>query len=525
MQTGRASGGFNKTDINILNVIRNTHNVLEQLLNKNKICLFTQENKSRVFKQDIIRYGEFGFHSGYKTILHHYLSYYLGAGICVYNDGIFSDADWQGVRRLSESVKRSDPTTVGRFGLGFKSVFHITDYVTILSGEKVLFMNPCEPESRMCRIIQLSKLHQHLPKDVCLQVWGKFINQNQLEQGNFSGTIFWFPLRASPSKLSGTVYTHKHVQNLFDSFATEGSMSLIFLRSLEKISLQMITSHKEKSQVPYLVVEMQSSSMLDIRRKRQEFCSQLDSYIRSESPCDKVICCYNITIRTLLNGAESKQQYTILHYLSSKVQSLLTNSDQQDNSQLPLVGIAAPLDNQNKTGQLFCFLPLPLDQENNTALPVFINGYFVLNQNRRHVLWKSADTMNDKDVEWNEYLTEQVLPHAYLELIEQMRSEVAKGNVNVSVLYGVIPNVYNTNGRWQKLAKNIWKGLKTSPIIYSHVKKELLQISQVTVTNSLSVNEEVHKSVIKTLTDLNTPLAALPDRIWTSLHYLVGFIF
>ncbi|CAL4219006.1 unnamed protein product, partial [Meganyctiphanes norvegica] len=272
------------------------------------------------------------------------------------------------------------------------------DYVTILSGKKVLFMNPCDPES-MCRVIHLSNLHlKHLPKDVCLQLWGRFISENQLENGHFNGTIFWLPLRMSPSKLSDTVYSHGHVKNLFDSFATEGSLSLIFLRSLEKISLHMITSHNEESSVPYLVVEMQSSSMLDIRRKRQEFCLQLDSYISSVTSCDKVICCYNITIRTLLNGVEYKQQYTILHYLSSKVKSPLSSSGHQDNSQLPLVGVAAPLDDQNKTGQLFCFLPLPLDQENNAGLPVFVNGYFVLNQNRRHVLWKSADTMNDKDV-------------------------------------------------------------------------------------------------------------------------------
>jgi len=39
---------------------------------------------------------------------------------------VFSDEDWLGIRMLNDSVKEKDPMKVGRFGLGFKSVFHMT---------------------------------------------------------------------------------------------------------------------------------------------------------------------------------------------------------------------------------------------------------------------------------------------------------------------------------------------------------------------------------------------------------------
>ncbi len=39
---------------------------------------------------------------------------------------MFSDEDWKGIQKIYESVKKNDSTKVGRFGLGFKSVFHIT---------------------------------------------------------------------------------------------------------------------------------------------------------------------------------------------------------------------------------------------------------------------------------------------------------------------------------------------------------------------------------------------------------------
>ena len=44
----------------------------------------------------------------------------------VYNDAKFSDEDWTGIKMLYSSIKEFDRTKVGRFGLGFKSVFHIT---------------------------------------------------------------------------------------------------------------------------------------------------------------------------------------------------------------------------------------------------------------------------------------------------------------------------------------------------------------------------------------------------------------
>ena len=43
-----------------------------------------------------------------------------------YNNKTFTDDDWRGIRSIYTSVKRDDPLKIGRFGLGFKSVFHLT---------------------------------------------------------------------------------------------------------------------------------------------------------------------------------------------------------------------------------------------------------------------------------------------------------------------------------------------------------------------------------------------------------------
>ena len=46
--------------------------------------------------------------------------------MCVYNNAEFTDEDWEGIQMINSSVKEFDPVKVGRYGLGFKSVFHIT---------------------------------------------------------------------------------------------------------------------------------------------------------------------------------------------------------------------------------------------------------------------------------------------------------------------------------------------------------------------------------------------------------------
>ena len=49
-----------------------------------------------------------------------------GPALYAYNNAMFTPADWKGIRMLCDSIKVKDPMKVGRFGLGFKSVFHMT---------------------------------------------------------------------------------------------------------------------------------------------------------------------------------------------------------------------------------------------------------------------------------------------------------------------------------------------------------------------------------------------------------------
>jgi len=47
---------------------------------------------------------------------------------------MFTNEDWNGIQEIARSRKREDPLKVGRFGIGFNSVYHITgeSYTSII---------------------------------------------------------------------------------------------------------------------------------------------------------------------------------------------------------------------------------------------------------------------------------------------------------------------------------------------------------------------------------------------------------
>ena len=60
------------------------------------------------------------------------INVHQGPALYAYNNAEFTKEDWKGIRMLCDSIKVKDPMKVGRFGLGFKSVFHITGEITII---------------------------------------------------------------------------------------------------------------------------------------------------------------------------------------------------------------------------------------------------------------------------------------------------------------------------------------------------------------------------------------------------------
>ncbi|KAK7882917.1 hypothetical protein WMY93_029091 [Mugilogobius chulae] len=70
------------------------------------------------------------------------MAQHQGTALYVYNDAVFTVEDWNGIQEIARSRKREDPLKVGRFGIGFNSVYHITDVPSIFSGDQLAMLDP-----------------------------------------------------------------------------------------------------------------------------------------------------------------------------------------------------------------------------------------------------------------------------------------------------------------------------------------------------------------------------------------------
>ncbi|KAK3879729.1 hypothetical protein Pcinc_015718 [Petrolisthes cinctipes] len=457
----------------------------------------------------------------YPNAPHNVQRFIRSPALCIYNDAVFSEEDWRGIRKLSDSIKKNDPLRVGQFGLGFKSVFHLTDYVTILSGCQVLLMDTSEPEHRMCRLLSLSDLGKVFPEP--LQLWGKYLTSQHLVEGTFPATVFWFPLRQKPSQLSPTVYSSQRVKELFDSFSVEAPICLTFLKSLEQVSLQRVATKDPKKAVVVHQVEIGGPDLSDVKKERQRLQQNLQQ--SNGCPGTSITCHYQVTLHNTKKNKINKQTMLVLHHLPGQQDKYCIKYKGIDaHRYIPLVGVAVstkPMSTPRDPGCLFTFFPLPLDPANTTGLPVQVNAYFILDQNRRHVKWKTDESSKEPDVIWNESLVSEVVLEAYHKLLLQVQSQVNQGIYQHQLCYSLLPNLASTTGRWNQMATQLWRRIITLPILYSPQEQKFKTAENVITDIGLDdCSVEVKTCIRMVLKSHSKPLVKLPDHVTLSLKEL-----
>jgi hypothetical protein len=70
------------------------------------------------------------------------LAEWQSPGLYVYNDGVFSEADFAGLIKTGAGTKARDRGKIGRYGLGSLTMFHFTDVPTLVSGEYFVIFDP-----------------------------------------------------------------------------------------------------------------------------------------------------------------------------------------------------------------------------------------------------------------------------------------------------------------------------------------------------------------------------------------------
>eukprot|EP00041_Stephanoeca_diplocostata_P038747 m.1548887 g.1548887 ORF g.1548887 m.1548887 type:complete len:221 (-) comp25264_c0_seq19:8803-9465(-) len=65
-----------------------------------------------------------------------------GPALLAYDSAGFNSEDWKGLMSFGQGSKKMDPTKTGKFGLGFNSVYHLTEVPQFVSGEYWVALDP-----------------------------------------------------------------------------------------------------------------------------------------------------------------------------------------------------------------------------------------------------------------------------------------------------------------------------------------------------------------------------------------------
>ncbi|XP_036432885.1 sacsin isoform X2 [Colossoma macropomum] len=390
-----------------------------------------------------------------------------------FNDAAFTEEDWEGIQRAGRSIKQDDPTKVGRFGIGFNSVYHVTDLPCVFSSKHLAVFDPQktmfddeqegyrwslddeEDRKHLLEYTDQFKPFQDIVGLVCDCAWEKIISEHY-----FKGTLFRFPLRSEASEISDNLYDSLKVVQLFDSFIADAEISLLFLRNVTSISLMHIDTNGTVN-IRMKVSVSSSSSPLPQDSKAHDF---LREYVEGVTSFKTVSC-------VSPSEPETKTKWLVTTCLltEGRVPEIDTLADKL--SFHPQVDVAFQCGEikTGVTGRLSCFLPLPNNETNNTGLPVHVNACFGLTDNRRYIKWQEEDQKNDESAMWNELLKNEVLPHVYLKIIQDAIQFSRKSMLPVSTVYSLWPDLSKTEqrDRWHEVAMEVYKQLFTGKNIFS----------------------------------------------------------
>ncbi|XP_056124422.1 sacsin-like isoform X2 [Rhinichthys klamathensis goyatoka] len=400
-------------------------------------------------------------HYGTQSLWTEELGKYQGPALYAFNDAAFTEEDWEGIQRVGRSIKQDDPTKVGRFGIGFNSVYHITDLPCVFSSEHLAIFDPQkkmfgddeegyrwslddeEDRERLLNLRDQFQSFQNVVSQVNSCSWEKVISEEQY----FKGTLFRFPLRNEASEISDNLYDSTKVTQLFDSFIADADISLLFLRNVSSITLM----HIDTDGFCHNRLKVSASNQFD---------NDL-SHVKQESLDRKT--CFRTVSHIPHQMEETRSQWLVTscllkHGYKPEIDSLASKL-----SFYPQVDAAFRIDEDRSlcNGRLSCFLPLPNNDSNKTGLPIHINACFGLTDNRRFIKWQEEDQKNDESAKWNELLIKDILPHVYLMMILDAIQLSRNSTLPAATVYNLWPDLSKTvhKDRWHEVATDTLKGL------------------------------------------------------------------
>ena len=326
-------------------------------------------------------------------------------------------------------------------------------------------------------------------------------------------TIFRFPLRTTPSKLSDVLYDVPKVQKLIDALHEEAKLLLVFLRSVDTIEVYNIT--RDGSHQLCFKTEIADQHKSSVGHKRDMFIKKLKSEYASNSYNISEYFGFSADFKIKVSGAglsekqRGESHWLICNQVGSSNKAVLESAAKQ--KVFPWVGTALELTNASEKGRIFCFLPMPIETASN--LPVHVNATFGLTDDRRSLKWPGVERKNDATADWNRMIVKKVLPQCYASLLRE-----ASKFLSFDQFYEVWPDeITLKKSMWSQLLEPLYTILFQNPILWSRGpkgKKKLIEASQGTFVKRETTLDTV---IQKTLVSCGVKVVCVPQNVWAGL--------
>ncbi|KAJ8436260.1 hypothetical protein Cgig2_011532 [Carnegiea gigantea] len=414
---------------------------------------------------------------GSQSLLSETLKQWQGPALLAFNDAIFTEEDFVSISRIGGSSKHGQAWKTGRFGVGFNSVYHLTDLPSFVSGKYVVLFDPqgvylpnvsaANPGKRI-EFVSSSAISLYEDQFFPYCAFGCDM------KSPFNGTLFRFPLRntdlAAMSRLSRQAYSVDDISSMFTELYEEGVFSLLFLRSV--MSIEMYVWDAEETEPSKLYSCSVSSADEDIVSHRQLLLRL--SKLPSVSACEMDSFIIDFVSETVSGSSaqRKKDTYYVVQSMaaaSSRIGSFATKASKEyDIHFLPWASVAACISDDSKDddglncGRAFCFLPLPV----RTGLKVHVNAYFEVSSNRRGI-WYGADMDRSGKIRsiWNGLLLQDVIAPAFKSLLLGVQ-----GLLGPTELYYSLWPSGDFEEPWSILVQHIYRNIVQAPVFHTDVE-------------------------------------------------------
>ena len=383
-----------------------------------------------------------------------------GPAIWAYNDAVFSDTDFVNIIKLGGRTKEDDVTKIGKFGLGFNTVYNLTDVPCFFSRSTLAMF---DPQRRY--LGKGAGLKLDFTKPINRALLGRMPDQFQpfqdvfgctLRAGtepSYNGTLFRFPLRTAQqavnNKLKSDSYSETKRRDFLKMLLERAGNLLMFTQSVREVQVFHLPSHcldprnakclltvRKTAEPPVVIQPQVQLGNKTVLQFMKDHWSKKNSDIKIKQ---KVRIDMNVTQEAEgvcgVKKGNSVTQWQLAWASGVNQSANMANLHRQEGL-VPLAAVAISLSENGlqalkdsppgfyNTGHLFCFLPLP-EEMARVTLPVHVNGTFALTSDRRGLMVRTEDDLGSGKSSWNSALYEDAVSRAYLLLLEQVQEEAA----------------------------------------------------------------------------------------------------